>query len=197
VQKDAPKMAAKPAQTTQHENLTGHDWMTVYAYIDNHPGTDGAFIFTQSTLSRKLKSHPEFEKHVSSYPNGLASKCTGIVTRPDVERALILWVKHMEEKGETVNSPMLKEKHKRFEQQFDVPEAECLLGEGWILPFCKAYGLKEHHRHGEAGYVDLQAVEEEHKCLRVILTTFAPKDRWNLDESSLFALWVFFYFIHT
>ena len=54
---------------TQHENFTGHDWMTVYAYVDEHPGvsqgeivwhfafkTDDALIFTQSTLSRKLKS---------------------------------------------------------------------------------------------------------------------------------------------
>jgi hypothetical protein len=75
VQKDAPKTAAKPTQTTQHENLTGHDWMTVYAYVDNHPGlpqvnivwhfaskTDGALISTQLTPSRKLKSCPEFKK---------------------------------------------------------------------------------------------------------------------------------------
>ena len=36
--KDAPRTAAKSIQTTQHENLTGHDWMTVYAYVDEHPG---------------------------------------------------------------------------------------------------------------------------------------------------------------
>ncbi|KAF8233925.1 hypothetical protein L208DRAFT_1264341, partial [Tricholoma matsutake] len=95
--------------------------LTVYAYVDNHPGvpqvdlvqhfaskTDGALIFMQLTLSRKLKSHLEFEKCVSSYPNGLSSKRTCIVTRPNVERALILWVKHMEEKGETVNGPKVQ-----------------------------------------------------------------------------------------
>ncbi|KAF8228277.1 hypothetical protein L208DRAFT_1404088 [Tricholoma matsutake] len=174
--KDAPRTAAKPAQTTQHENLTGYDWMTVYAYVDEHPRvsqgeivqhfaskTDGALIFTQSTLSRKLKLRPELEKHVASYPNALSSKHARIVTRPDVERALILWLKHMEEKGETVNSPMLKAKQSKFEEQFNVPELEHLPGDGWILPFCKAYGLKERHRHGEAGSVDLQAVEEERK----------------------------------
>jgi hypothetical protein len=72
---------------------------------------------------------------------------------------------------------MLKGKCKRFEQQFDVPEPEHLLGEGWILLFCKAYGLKEHHEHREAESVDLQAVEEECKHIGIILTTFAPKDR--------------------
>jgi len=178
--------------------------MTIYAYVDEHPRmsqgdivqhfasqADGALIFTQSTLSRKLKSCPEIEKCVTSYPNALSSKHACIVTWPDVERALILWVKHMEEKGETVNGPMLKEKWKRFEQQFEVPEAECLQGEGWILPFCKAYGLREHHWHGEAGSVDLQAVEEEWKRLGMTLMTYAPRDQWNIDESSFFALWVF------
>jgi len=69
----------------------------------------------------------------------------------------------MEEKGETVNGPMLKAKWSKFEEQFDVPKLEHLPGNGWILPFCKAYGLKEHCWHWEAGSVDLQAVEEEHK----------------------------------
>lgn len=201
VRKDAPRTAAKPAQTTQRENLTGYDWMTVYAYVDEHPRvsqgeivrhfaskTDGALIFTQSTLSRKLKLHPELEKRVASYPNALSSKHARIVTRPDVERALILWVKHMEEKGETVNGPMLKAKRSKFEEQFDVPELERLPGDGWILPFCKAYGLKEHRRHGEAGSVDLQAVEEERKRLGMTLATYPPKNQWNIDESSLFVL---------
>jgi len=130
--------------------------MTVYAYVDEHPGvsqgeivryfaskTDGALTFMQSTLSRKLKLRPELEMRVVSYPNALSSKCARIVTRPDVERALVLWVKHMEEKGETVNGPMLKAKRSKFEEQFDVPELEHLPGDGWILPFCKAYSLKE------------------------------------------------------
>jgi len=32
-----------------------------------------------------------------------------------VEKALYLWFKHMEEKGETVSGPMLVAKHTRFE----------------------------------------------------------------------------------
>ncbi|KAF8236824.1 hypothetical protein L208DRAFT_1118010, partial [Tricholoma matsutake] len=52
--------------------------------------------------------------------------------------------------------------------------------------FCKAYGLKEHCWHGEAGSVDLKAVKEEQKCLSMILKTYSPRDQWNIDESSLF-----------
>ena len=50
------------------------------------------------------------------------------------------------------------------------------------------YGLKEHQRHGEAGSMDLAAVEKE--CVRVakVLAAYAPRDRLNLDESGLFGL---------
>jgi len=101
---------------------------------------------------------------------------------------MVLWVNHREERGEMVNGPMLKAKQCKFEEQFDVPESECLSGDGWILPFCKAYGLKECHWHGEAGSVDLQAVEEECKQLGMAMVTYPPKNRWNLDESSCFVL---------
>ena len=62
-------------------------------------------------------------------------------------------------------------------EQFNVPDLERLTGDGWISPFCKAYGLKEHRRHGEAGSVDLQAVEEERKKLGMTLATYPLKDR--------------------
>ena len=94
----------------------------------------------------------------------------------------------MEEKGETFSGPMLREMQARFEQKFDVPESEQLKGDGWIGPFCRAHGYKEHCRHGEAGSVDLEAVEVECKWLGMILKTYAPKDWWNVDESALFAL---------
>jgi hypothetical protein len=201
VLKDAPKTSARMVKE-KHKNLTLHDWMMVFAFIDQHPGmtqgddimkhfaskSDGALSFNQCTLSRKIKSQEELKKHITSHPNALSSKCPRVVTRPDVERALILWVRHMEEKGETVNGPMLKAKRLKFEEQFDVPEAECLSGDGWIAPFCKVYGYKERRRHGEAGSVDLEAVREEQKRVGMILATYAERDRWNGDESSLFAL---------
>jgi hypothetical protein len=111
-----------------------------------------------------------------------------VVTRPDVEKALFLWVRYMEQKGEQVNGPMLKEKRCRFEVLFNVPEDERLTGEGWIASFCRAYRIHEFHRHGEAGSVDLAAVEMEQKCCQEILSKFAPQDRWNFDETSLFQL---------
>jgi len=117
----------------------------------------------------------------------LSSKRARIVTRPDVERALVLWVRHMlETKKETVSGPMLREKRKRFEDLLGVPDDERLSGEGWVAPFCAAYNLKECRRHGEAGSVDLEAVEKERKRLQLLMLTFRLRDRWNFDETSLF-----------
>jgi hypothetical protein len=199
--KDAPITSAQLVAHRSRQNLTLNDWLIVFAYVDAHPLTpqsdvvthfktlqSGALTFTQATLSRKLKERPDLEKRVGDNPNALSSKRPRVVTRPDVEKALFLWVRHMEQKGEQVNGPMLKEKRCRFEVLFNVPEDERLTGEGWIAPFCRAYRIREFRRHGEAGSVDLAAVEMEQKRCQEILSKFAPRDRWNFDETSLFPL---------
>ena len=136
-----PKSSAKSLEARQRSNLTLHDWLTVFAYIDSHPGQsqdiivehfktrhEGALIFNQSTLSRKLHDRKKLEACANEFPNALSSKRPRIVTRPDVDQALFLWVKHMEEKKETVNGPMLIAKHAKCEEQFNVPKTECSKG---------------------------------------------------------------------
>jgi len=132
--------------------------MDVYSYVDSHPNASqadivrhfstlatGALVFDQSTLSRKLRDHPKMEACVNSNPTALSSKRPRIVTRPDVEWALYLWFLHMQNaKGEIVTGPMLREKRSRFEDEFQVPEKERLLGEGWLHSFCKTYNIREH-----------------------------------------------------
>jgi hypothetical protein len=49
------------------------------------------------------------------------------------------------------------------------------------------YKIKEYRRHGEAASADLAAVEAEQIRIREILARFAPKNRWNFDETGLFA----------
>jgi hypothetical protein len=147
---DNPATSAKIAPSKKRDNLTLHDWMTVFAFIDTHPTlsqeaivehfkskVNGALIFTQSTMSRKIKQRKDLEACVHSNPTALSSKRPCIVTHPDVERALVLWVRSMEEKQEMVNGSMLVEKRKCFEERFNVPKEECLLGEGWVASFCK------------------------------------------------------------
>lgn len=48
--------------------------------------------------------------------------------------------------------------------------------------------MKERRKHGEAASVNLQDVKAERERMANILKPFAARDRWNFDESSLFAL---------
>jgi hypothetical protein len=55
-----------------------------------------------------------------------------------------------------------------------------------VLICSNRYKIKERRRHGEAGSVDLAAVEVERRRMREVLAPFAPKDRFNEDESGFF-----------
>lgn len=149
-----PKTSALPeAPSHQRTNLTLYDWLRVVAWYDhNQPISQDetvkhfqnlqvdALIFTQSTLSRHLTENgrQHDQAKLASTPTALSSKRMRIVTRPDVEECLRLWVYHMEEKRETVTGPMLIEKRARFEDQLCVPENERLRSDGWIQKFLRA-----------------------------------------------------------
>ncbi|KIK78999.1 hypothetical protein PAXRUDRAFT_70136, partial [Paxillus rubicundulus Ve08.2h10] len=46
--------------------------------------------------------------------------------------------------------------------------------------------IKEHQQHGEAGSVNLDAVEvEQERCCK-ILAKFQPRDQFNFDETGFF-----------
>jgi hypothetical protein len=145
------KTSAAPPEKKKRENLTLQDWFDVFLYIDEHPLLDqteivkhfstraeGKLIFTQPTLSRKIKERPILEARANDNPTALSSKRPRVVTRPDVEKALVVWFRAMESKGETVSGPMLMEKRKRFEAEFKVPEKERIAERGgWVASFCK------------------------------------------------------------
>jgi hypothetical protein len=154
VDKNAPKTSAVPTPSRPH--LTLSDWLTVVAYHDaNQPISqtdvvshfanrpEGHLIFTQSALSRHLskKGRAEDQARMHTNPTALSGKRARVVTRPDVEKALVLWVRHMEEKGDHVSGPMLVVKRKKFEADMGVPEEERMRSDGWVPNFCKAYEI--------------------------------------------------------
>lgn len=53
-----------------------------------------------------------------------------------------------------------------------------------------SYNLSVIRRHGEAGSVDRKAVDEERKRIAEIMAQYAPRDRFNFDETRLFGLCV-------
>ena len=58
-------------------------------------------------------------------------------------------------------------------------------------PNCDSYlsrhRLKQIRKHGEAASVDIEAVNKEQAHIKELLARFQPEDRWNVDESALFA----------
>ena len=121
--KNAPKTSAKIKHNLKHawSNLTLSDWIEVAQYYDvnqllSQPGvvkyfascSEGALLFSQSALSHHLaRKGWEDQQRLLSTPSALSGKRTQVVTQSDVEKALVLWVKHMEEKLEHVTSATL------------------------------------------------------------------------------------------
>ncbi|GJE99376.1 DDE-domain-containing protein [Phanerochaete sordida] len=199
---NAPRTSAVKAPQHARSNLTLHDWLTVVQYADKHLNLtqlqvvkyfrtrkEGALAFTQSTLSRHMSSEGRAKdaKLLVSHPTALSSKRARVVTRPNVERALVLWIKHMEAKNEQVNGHMLSVKCTFFETKLDVPEEERLHLTGWIGKFLRTYNMKERHRHGEAASVDLAAVAVECRRIQGLIVAYQRKDRLNFDKTSFFA----------
>ena len=151
----APATSAISTKDRQRKNLTVNDWLTVFAFVDAHPGisqasvcnhfhslADGALEFNQATLSRKLKMREDLEAYATSFPNAVSTKREHIVVCPDVDRALYLWVKSMESKGEIVTGGMLCTKRSFFERELGVPEDAQLKGGGWLASFKKVYEVQ-------------------------------------------------------
>jgi len=146
--KDMPKISAQSPKLQSCKNLTLVDWMMVYAYVDEHPGTyqqqivkhfktlsTRALVFNQSILFHKLHKHPKMEAHVTSYPNALLEKKAHSVIWLDIEWALVLWMHHIQEKYLTVTGPLLQEEQSQFEKKFNIPDEEKLTGGSWVQNF--------------------------------------------------------------
>jgi hypothetical protein len=134
----------------KRENLKLWQWLDVFAYIDAHLGmnqdkvvkhfgtqANNPWTFTQVTLSWRLKERAEMESHLNNNPNTLESKWPWVVTCPDVEKALFLWHRSMQEKGVVVNRHMLIEKRKHFKELFELPNEERLTAAGLQGLFCR------------------------------------------------------------
>lgn len=191
-----PEVAASDTLETG-KNLTTGQWLDVIDFVKSHPDMTQEAVcvhfrskgwkLKQGTLSKNLKREDQLRQQALATSNGPNTKRARIVTCPEVERALLLWFRAMEERGESPTGAMLVEKRRRFEIAMDIPPERRLSGEGWVASFKKAYGIREHRRHGEAGSVDPRDVAQERERIRPIIAQYAPRDCFNGDEGALFA----------
>ncbi|PBK67952.1 hypothetical protein ARMSODRAFT_1019995 [Armillaria solidipes] len=79
--------SAIPLDYDKRKNLTCGDWLTVFAYVDQHPNMkqedivqhfatrrEGVLRFTQSSLSRRLGNRDKLEEQAHAHPNALSMK---------------------------------------------------------------------------------------------------------------------------
>ena len=83
------------------------------------------------------KGRQKDQDRLAATPTALSAKKARIVTRPDMEEALKLWVGHIEQRHETVTGPMLVEKRAQFEDKLNVPVNERLRSGGWVQKFLR------------------------------------------------------------
>ena len=142
---EKPKKPSRP-------RLTLEEWLEIVAYFDNHKGISQPDVvkhfrdrlqkplhFDQGSLSRHLsvKGRAADQEQLLATPTSLTGKKIPIVTRPDVEAALVLWVKHMDQKKEHATGPMFMAKRAALEKAMNVPEEERLHSNGWVQKFCR------------------------------------------------------------
>jgi hypothetical protein len=103
--------------------------ITIYDWVDKHPDATqadavkhfatrprDALTFDQGSLSRNLKKRKQREAEVAANPAALSSKRARVVTRPDVDKALWMWVQDRMSKSRTVSGPELSEKRRSLKK---------------------------------------------------------------------------------
>jgi hypothetical protein len=146
-----PSFTSAGTKAADRKRMTVGDWLMVFAWWDTHPHATqmevveefasrrvGALHFKQNTLSDAKKRRESMETLAEENSVNLSRSRARVVVCPEVDRALVLWTKHMEEKGELVTQAMLGIKRKWFENEMKISEERRLgANGGWIQSFCK------------------------------------------------------------
>jgi hypothetical protein len=145
-----PESASKKIKQPSKQ-LTNHDWLTIFTWMDAHLGQlqknivdhftsqeEGSLNFDQAALSRRLKRRGDIEVTVKANPAALSARRQWVVVSPEVERALMLWVQDMLANGHVVNGPVLVAKRKILEDKFNVTPKKLLSNKGSLQSFYKA-----------------------------------------------------------
>jgi hypothetical protein len=153
-----PAFKSAATKAADRKRLTVGDWLTVFEWWDGHPQATqrevvqefasrrvGALHFKQSTLSEAVGRRPKMQGLADENSANLSRSRAWVVVCPEVDRALVLWQKHMEEKGELATQVMLQVKRQWFEKAMNIPEDQRLgANNGWVQSFCKMCVMIEY-----------------------------------------------------
>lgn len=143
-------------------------------------------LITQPTISESLSAKYSF---LDSSNQSLSQSRQRFRAAhwPELEKALFQWCQRIEIDG-AITGDLIKKEAARYwkrlpqYQGMEVP----VFSNGWLQGFKQRHGIKSRARHGEAGSVDIQALEEQLVAVRAIVNQYSPADCYNCDETGLF-----------
>lgn len=138
-----------------------------------------------NTLSTWLKSKDKIVQAYESSSFGPATKRMRTADFPDVEKALDIWFKDARSGSASITGPILRERALAFAAQLGHTDFGCSVG--WLTRFKQRHGYQWKVICGEAHAAPAASIAEwKSGMLKTILTTYAPDDIFNCDETGLF-----------
>lgn len=104
---------------------------------------------------------------------------------PDVEEAVLEWIRDMRSRNLPLSGPIVCEKARVFAERLNVPDFIC--SDGWLSRFKSRHNLVFKAVCGERADVDPDVCAHwVNERLRGILSQYSPDDIFNADETALF-----------
>lgn len=145
-----------------------------------------------STLCRMLKEEDKLRAGAKALPDGAHY----IVNRKLVvlEQVVCRWLEDQRKQNTPVNGKMIKKAaavtyiilEECHAPHIDRPFTMPSFSASWFDAFKKRYRITYCQLHGEAGSVDLEAIEPELVEIRDFASLFHPKDILNCDETGFY-----------
>ncbi|KAG8749740.1 hypothetical protein FRC12_013256 [Ceratobasidium sp. 428] len=158
-------VSAQPQPRRQH--LTYTDKLRILDYYHAHSHLIQVDVvralrceyptLSQSTLSNYLSHEQEIRAYVELNPSHLRYKKPFRVALPDVDAALVDWVRDQLNRGERLTGDRICEKGRWFCEEMNIPpEKRISFSSGWLDNFKERLGLHEVWHGGERtlGLVD-------------------------------------------
>lgn len=140
----------------------------------------------KSIVCRILNKKEEILKSADLL-NGLSTKKTRKSEFPDIEEALITWIKQARSQNIPLDGPMIREKSLHFAAALGYNDGDFKASNGWLSRFKTRHGASFQRIQGEGASVTTADTKEWlETTLPGLLKDYAPRDVYNVDESALF-----------
>ncbi len=137
----------------------------------------------QSTLCWILQQRNEIKE---SAPNQDNCKRSQSGTFPEVDSAVIKWIRASHERGAVLSSAIVMTKATKFAKALGI-EGDFHANDGWLTRLKKREGLVHKKLYGEGSSSDVESKEQWlEKVWPEISKNYSPESIWNCDETALY-----------